>query len=510
MKNSNHIYIYFAIAISFLLGACSHKTYIEADYAFTAVKDVTKSIQKFNEVAFDNNANLDLGFYRGTVWIKLDIANGKNPSELVVLCNDLINHNYRFYQLDTSQKRLLPQRTVNFEKYDHRAFQFAKPNFKIRLEPFENASFLMTTFSDGRILQATPQLMSVEDFLALKERTALFDMGFYGAVVLLLCFNLFYFRMLRSDIYYYYAAYILSGCLMYLFVEGRLYGWGLSKAWVDHLMFISIRIWVLFSVLFTLNFLDIKITHPRYYRFTQTLLFATLGLSTLFQLVYFNTSIRHLHQFENLVGFVWIIVSLVTVMMAFKKRKLQSTYYLISYSILLFFVTLGLIDSHTTILPGDPFSYFKVGTILEFFSFTYFISRLIRKKLLKSEILETELSQNRTQLLEKENQISSKTDLISIFKLIENSYTDESDWKDFKEQFKALNPNFVSSLLAAHPDLTKSEIRLITLLKIGYSQKEVAEILHIAPESVKKARSRVRKKMHLDENQRLSVYLNKF
>ena len=184
-------------------------------------------------------------------------------------------------------------------------------------------------------------------------------------------------------------------------------------------------------------------------------------------------------------------------------------YYLISYSAFLIFVTLGLIDSHTTILPGDPFSYFKIGTILEFIGFTYFITLLIKQKILKTKELTSELFQKQKVISEKEKFLASRNNnLINVFKVIENTFTNEEDWNDFKQRFKVLNPNFINALSTKHPNLTKSELRLLTLIRIGYSQKEIANILGIASDSVKKARSRVRKKLKLDENVKLSNYIN--
>jgi DNA-binding CsgD family transcriptional regulator len=195
---------------------------------------------------------------------------------------------------------------------------------------------------------------------------------------------------------------------------------------------------------------------------------------------------------------------------AFRKRKVKSIYYLVSYSTFLLFVTLGLIDSHTTMLPGDPFSYFKVGTVFEFIGFTYFITVLVKQRLAGNEKLEEELLKSRTALEEKEKLLASKdTDLVSVFKLVENSLANDDDWTDFKQRFETLKPDFITSLSVKHPDLSKSETRLLTLVSIGYSQKEIADILGIAPESVKKSRSRARRKLNLPDSVTLKEYLLK-
>ncbi|MCB0756646.1 MAG: helix-turn-helix domain-containing protein, partial [Flavobacteriales bacterium] len=168
--------------------------------------------------------------------------------------------------------------------------------------------------------------------------------------------------------------------------------------WVDHLMFLSIRVWILSVVMFTSRFLELKLTHPKFYRNLNIAMVVFLSATTIYQLAFFNTSISHLHQAENLFGFVWVVVVVIMIFMSLRKRSLQAKYYMVAYSLLIAFVALGLIDSHTTMLPGDPFSYFKIGTITEFAGFTYFIAVVIRGNIRKTFELENEVSQNRKEL----------------------------------------------------------------------------------------------------------------
>ena len=118
-------------------------------------------------------------------------------------------------------------------------------------------------------------------------------------------------------------------------------------------------------------------------------------------------------------------------------------YYLIAYSSFIFFVTLGLLDSHLTMLPGDPFSYFKIGTIFEFIGFTFFIAILIRQRLNTNSELELKLNQTRQVLGERERELDNdrkinKTDFASILKLVESSLSSEEEWTNFKIQFDQL------------------------------------------------------------------------
>lgn len=512
--NSKRYLILFVLFIgSVLLPSCSSDSRLKLDYSFEVAKDVTYGIEDFQKIEFEATNNLDLGFYKGQVWIKLQTKNGSHPASYIVTCNDLINRNYRFYKLNKSTGKLDHQKNVDFSKDDARSYNFSKPNFQINLNSDEQSTYFITTYSDGRILQATPSLLRVNDFQLLKQKALIFDLIFYGAMFVLLLINIFYFKMIERKTYIFYVSYIISGCFMYLFVEGRLYGLGLSNNMIDHLMFITIRAWILFGVLFAMHFLDTKTTNPKYFKFIFILLTITLGGSTIYQLTFPIDTISTLHMTENIIGFIWIILSLTTVGIAFKRRKLESTYYLISYTVFLIFVTLGLIDSHTTMLIGDPFSYFKIGTFFELMGFSYFISILLKNKLLQAEKLKEEIRLTRLALNEKEQLLASSSenlkekDLKPIFNVIENSLSDEGDWSDFEEKFALLNPNFLEALVSRHPELTKSDLRLLMLTKMGYSQKEIASTLDIAPGSVKKARSRVRKKLQLDVSIKLNEYL---
>lgn len=498
-----------------VLFSCQEKELLSVDYQISTAKNISENCQSISCLKFLDNDQLDLGFYEGDAWIQLKISNRNLPQSIYVVCGDLINRNYIFYKYDTTSKVLVEQREVDLAYRDHRTTNFPKPNFKIELESNEESIYFIKTSSDGRILQASPELISQERFISLEYKTYLFDAIFYGIILILLVVNLWYYKLVKSKIYYYYAFYIVTSCLMYLFVEGRLYGLGLSHFMIDHLMFMAIRCWILSSVLFIRSFLSLKSTLPVLHRVMLVLLFVTLVPTTAYQLLFPATSISNLHQTENVIGFIWIVFTVIVIIKSFKKRRLESVYYFISYTIFLFFVTMGLLDSHFTILPGDPFLYFKIGTIFEFIGFTYFISLLVKKQLTVTKRIEEELLTTKEKLTQKTNLLAhkkgvEKTDLVSISKLMENKLSSDQEWGRFLKEFKALSPKFLEDLLNKYPQLSKSDTRLLILLKVGYSQKEIADLLSIAPDSVKKARTRLRKKIRIKSSENLNTFLDSY
>jgi two-component system, sensor histidine kinase LadS len=286
-------------------------------------------------------------------------------------------------------------------------------------------------------------------------------------------------------------------------IEGFLLLLKLPQLVIDHIVFVFLKLWVISLIMYTSKFLKIERVAPRYYRFIKLVLLTVMGGTLLYQFVCFNTSIQHLHYFENVLIILWLSLIIGILVFSAIDHLLALKYYLIPFALFIGFTVFGIVNVHFQLFAGNSFTYVKIGAILEFIGFTYFMTALIKRKLTQSEALEQTLK-------EKEEVIASNTGLISALKMIENSVSNESEWADFEVKFKLLNPNFISNLFDKHPDLTKSEIRLLILIRIGYSQKEIAEILNIAPDSVKKSRSRVRKKLNLGEDDALNSYLAKF
>jgi DNA-binding CsgD family transcriptional regulator len=67
--------------------------------------------------------------------------------------------------------------------------------------------------------------------------------------------------------------------------------------------------------------------------------------------------------------------------------------------------------------------------------------------------------------------------------------------------------NFFDSLKAKYPTLNSYDLKLCALIKLNLDTKEIATIMDISPESVKVARSRLRKKLQLDPSDNLSSFI---
>jgi len=73
-------------------------------------------------------------------------------------------------------------------------------------------------------------------------------------------------------------------------------------------------------------------------------------------------------------------------------------------------------------------------------------------------------------------------------------YLDE-DWSRFKLHFEQVHPRFFEELQAKYPALTSHEQRLYCYFHINLSTKEIAALLNIDPASVRRAKTRLYKKI---------------
>jgi len=91
---------------------------------------------------------------------------------------------------------------------------------------------------------------------------------------------------------------------------------------------------------------------------------------------------------------------------------------------------------------------------------------------------------------------------------IQNSIKHEEEIDNHLLHFKKIHPYFFENLKEVYPSLTNNELKLCAYLKLNMSYKDIADILHVRPESVRKANLRMRRKIGLNSNHEILEYLN--
>ncbi|MGV6831368.1 MAG: tetratricopeptide repeat protein [bacterium] len=116
----------------------------------------------------------------------------------------------------------------------------------------------------------------------------------------------------------------------------------------------------------------------------------------------------------------------------------------------------------------------------------------------KNEVLES--------LKQKAKDLKSKNTSNGYQQLIQTinfDLKDDDNWDNFKKYFEAVHKDFNGNVKTKYPEVTSNELRLMALLKMNLSSKEIANILNISNEGIKKARYRLRKKLNLTSDESL-------
>ena len=145
----------------------------------------------------------------------------------------------------------------------------------------------------------------------------------------------------------------------------------------------------------------------------------------------------------------------------------------------------------------------------------YGLRQKYRRQQLEKEKTDAELNFKKQELLAYTTQLVQKNELLeSLKKDIEETHiqnggrslqkvvnsidfnlNDAANWENFRARFESVHKDFAKNLNLAYPDLTTNDLRIAALIKMELDSREIAQILNISQDGVKKARYRMRKKI---------------
>lgn len=82
------------------------------------------------------------------------------------------------------------------------------------------------------------------------------------------------------------------------------------------------------------------------------------------------------------------------------------------------------------------------------------------------------------------------------------------DWEKFETEFKAVHPEFSRKLNEKFSSLTPTETKMCSLLRLNLKSHEIARLFCLSERSVETHRFNIRKKLGLDREKSLSMFLN--
>ena len=158
----------------------------------------------------------------------------------------------------------------------------------------------------------------------------------------------------------------------------------------------------------------------------------------------------------------------------------------------------------------------------------------VQKKYYQAELLKTELQKKETKMSYLSLAHTQKKDLLSyvsnkldkILDIADNpvdvrkavvslrtslnqksTVKEEKDWKEFQLHFDKSNKNFIEKLKKIDPKIKESFILMCVYIRMGKSNKEIANLLNISLNTLDKRKWRLKNKYPIPEEQSLNEYL---
>ena len=103
-----------------------------------------------------------------------------------------------------------------------------------------------------------------------------------------------------------------------------------------------------------------------------------------------------------------------------------------------------------------------------------------------------------------------KEDLREMRRTISGSYSLDKSWDTFLHKFKDVHPKFFDKLKEENPGLTINDLKLSAYLKIGMTNKEIANVTHLTLGSVKSSINRLKKKLNMQAADSIRDFVLKY
>lgn len=148
---------------------------------------------------------------------------------------------------------------------------------------------------------------------------------------------------------------------------------------------------------------------------------------------------------------------------------------------------------------------------------------------LKNEKLATEIEAKNSKLMFSSVQMAHKNEVLtevkkdliefekkpesnfrSLIRKLDHELKNEDYWKEFYIYFNEVDQKFLDRIIKRHPNLTKNDLRMCSLLKMNLSTKEIASILNISVRAIEQSRYRLKKRLSLENHEDLDKYISSF
>ena len=239
-------------------------------------KNIYENRDKFVPLPKSKSA---FGFLSSRVWIHLKLTNNTNKpqSNIIEFPYPLLDYIQVLEYKDTLE--IQNYMTGDLTKFDTRKEKSNTFVIPYTLQPFSSKEFIIGISSKGPLNLKMNFMPKIEYIQNSKEHSMILGI-YYGAILIMLIYNLILFFIIRERVYLYYVVFHF----FYLFVQLALNGLGFEYLWpnnpeINSYFFLSMMIITnYYAIVFSVLFLDIKKYHPKFFKYFKLFMFIFIAL----------------------------------------------------------------------------------------------------------------------------------------------------------------------------------------------------------------------------------------
>lgn len=325
------------------------------------------------KTSFKPKPDFNLNYITGIVWIKFVIKNESNASRFVLNASDGHVAGFYLFKPGPNGYTITPGKINHPE--DGREIYNRIPAFFLDIAQGETKTFYLKLYAVNEIVNFHYFIQDYPTYVHYAQVDYLLMGLYFGALVLIITINIFYFISLKNSLFLVYAIYVFATFLLILTLNGFAWLWIPDTNQSYHTAFFILRFWPDIFLIFTMKLVSLKKYYPK---FTKLCYVFIAYHSFVMPIIEFNNpyDIRTwlMGQWETNNWGIALLLVFITVIISYKYNKYLFKYYLIAYgSFLLIMIDSIYFLSKSNLLMVEHG--LKVGTLIETIVFSFAVSR---------------------------------------------------------------------------------------------------------------------------------------
>jgi sensor histidine kinase YesM len=332
-------------------------------------------IQEILNQKFKKKDSVNISYITGWVWIKFVIKNNSNTNRFVLYATSGHISGLYMYKPGPSGYTMTPPK--KFSPEDGREFFSRLPAFILELKKGETKTFYLKIDTQNELVKLEYLIRDYEHYVEYVQADHIIIGLYYGALLIIILVNIFYFISLKDYIFLVYAIYAYGTLQFAATLDG--FTWLLipNPEIAYHVSYFCIRFWTDALLFFTIQLVNLKQRHRVAAIIAYTFIFYhAILMAVLEYMNAFNMRLTIMSQWETVNCTIGIIGVFIIITMSYNENKYLFKYYLIAFSTLLITISLlplysfGGNGNHLILQHG-----LKVGMVIEMLTLSFAVSR---------------------------------------------------------------------------------------------------------------------------------------